>query len=93
MFIALAHSLPAFLGNAWLAPIESPVPPKSSSASHRAGDGSPVSHRTGSRVILRLDIANRDPDEFPDPGELRFDRSSAALVRSAGAVATKALHG
>jgi hypothetical protein len=40
-----------------------------------------------------LDIANRDPDEFPDPGELRFDRSSAALVRSAGAVATKALHG
>jgi len=58
------------------------------------------------RVILRLDIANRDPDEFPDPHTLRFDRRGPAhlafgagghgcvgalLIKSAATVATRAL--
>jgi hypothetical protein len=124
MFIALAHSLPALLGNAWLALFESPVEvtdlPKTIDQLLRVAGPAKAQFRQAiapvtirecqiardQRVILRLDIANRDPDEFPDPGELRFDRSSpahlafgnglhacvgAALVRSAAAVATKTL--
>jgi cytochrome P450 len=124
MFIALAHSLPAFLGNAWLALVESPVEvvdvPKAIDELLRLAGPAKAQFRQAiapvtirqchiareQRAILRLDVANRDPDEFPDPGEIRFDRSSpahlafgaglhacvgAALVRSAAAAATKAL--
>jgi len=124
MFIALAHSLPAFLGNAWLALAESPtaltdLPKAIDELLRLAGPAkaqfrqaiAPVTIREchiarEQRAILRLDVANRDPDEFPDPGEIRFDRSSpahlafgtgphacvgAAVVRSAAAAATKAL--
>ena len=124
MFIALAHSLPAFLGNAWFALLEYAVEvadmPKAMDELLRiAGPAkaqfrqaiAPVTIREcgiarDERAILRLDIANRDPDEFPAPHELRFDRRSpahlafgaglhacvgAALIRSAAAIATKAL--
>ena len=124
MFIALAHSLAAFLGNAWCALLESPaeiadIPKAMDELLRLAGPAkaqfrqaaAPVTIRDctiarDQRVILRLDIANRDPDEFPSPHELRFDRRSAphlafggglhacvgaALIRSAAAAATGAL--
>jgi cytochrome P450 len=131
MFVALAHSLPAFLGNAWLALLEQPagmadleqnpssLPKAIDELLRLAGPAkaqfrqavAPVTIRDctipkNGRVILRLDIANRDPDEFPDPLSLRFDRRNpghlalgtglhacigAALIKSAAAVATKAL--
>jgi cytochrome P450 len=58
------------------------------------------------RVILRLDLANRDPEQFADPDEFRFDRRSGShlafggglhacvagtLIQSASAAATAAL--
>jgi cytochrome P450 len=124
MFIALAHSLPAFLGNAWLALLDSHVEvadmPKAIDELLRLAGPAKAQFRQAiatvtirqchiareQRAILRLDIANRDPDEFSDPGEIRFGRSSpahlafgtglhacvgAALVRSAAGAATKAL--
>ena len=124
MFIELAHSLPAFLGNAWLALLESPLDvtdlPKAIEELLRIGGPGKGQFRQAAasltirecriarneHVILRLDIANRDPDEFPDPDRLRLDRPSpahlalgagvhacvgAALVRSAAAAATQAL--
>ncbi|HTX38267.1 MAG TPA: cytochrome P450 [Bryobacteraceae bacterium] len=131
MFIALAHSLPAFLGNAWLALAEHPAQwlrlrqeaallPKAidellrfagpAKAQFRqavakvALDGGTVSPQE--RVILRLDRANRDPERFPDPQELRIDGRTGdhvalgggvhaciggMLIRAAAAVATRAL--
>ncbi len=113
MFIALTHSLPAFLGNAWLALCEQPVeitdfPAAIEELLRFAGPAKAQfrARENGERVILRLDIANRDPERFPDPHILRFDgRASghlafgagphacvgAMLVRSAAIAATKAL--
>ena len=124
MFIALAHSLPAFLGNAWYALREQPVEIADYSKAmdellRFAGPAKAQFRQAGAnvrirdctiereqRVILRLDIANRDPDEFPDPHTLRFDRQGSPhlslgggihgcvgglLVKSAAAAATKAL--
>jgi cytochrome P450 len=124
MFIALAHSLPAFLGNAWLALLEHAAGPPDLPAGidellRFAGPAkaqfrqavAPVTIGDceilrGQRVILRLDIANRDPERFPDPHRLQFDGRAAghlafgagphaciggSLIKSAGAVATKAL--
>jgi cytochrome P450 len=60
----------------------------------------------GSRVILMLSVANRDPAQFPDPDRLDFGRGSpghlafgrgvhscsgAQLIRLAAAIATDAL--
>jgi len=124
MFIALAHSLPAFLGNAWLALLEQPAEiaglPKAIDELLRFAGPAKAQFRQAAapvtigdctiqqlqQVILRLDIANRDAGEFPAPHTLRFDRRTpghlafgtgphgcvgAALIRSAAAVATKAL--
>ncbi len=131
MFIALAHSLPAFLGNAWLALEEHPAEwarlrqeaallPKAidellrfagpAKAQFRQAaatvtlDGCTVAPQE--RVILRLDRANRDPERFPGPQELRIEGRAGdhlalgggvhaciggMLIRSAAAVATRAL--
>jgi cytochrome P450 len=124
MFIALAHSLPAFLGNAWFALLEYAVEvadmPKAMDELLRLAGPAKAQFRQAAApvtirnctiardqcAILRLDIANRDPDEFSAPHELRFDRRSpahlafgvglhacvgAALIKSAAAIATKAL--
>jgi len=131
MFIALAHSLPAFLGNAWMALAEHPVEtawlrsdprllPKAIDELLRlAGPARAQFRRTvaevtiggctipaQARVILRLDRANRDPEHFPDPDELRFNSRDgdhvafgagihacvgSTLVRWAAAAATHAL--
>jgi cytochrome P450 len=126
MFIALVHSLPAFLGNAWLALYQhfGEIPdfrdPKALDELLRFAGPARVQFRQAAaevtvrdcriqrdqRVILRLDIANRDPDRFPDPHKLQFDgRASghlafgtglhacigASLIKSAAAVATEAL--
>jgi hypothetical protein len=124
MFIALAHSLPAFLGNAWLALLEHPAEiadfPKAIDELLRFTGPAKAQFRQAAapvtigdcgipqngHAILRLDIANRDPDEFSAPHSLRFDRRSsghlafgtgphacvgAALIKSAAAAATKAL--
>ena len=124
MFIALAHSLPAFLGNAWLAMLEQPVEitdlPKAVDELLRFAGPAKAQFRQAvapvtigdctipqnGRSILRLDIANRDPEVFPDPHTLRFDRRGpshlafgtglhacvgAALIKSAAAAATNAL--
>lgn len=59
------------------------------------------------RVILMLDSANRDPEQFPEPDDLRFDREvgqlalggglhacvGGALVQCAAAKATRAILG
>jgi cytochrome P450 len=62
--------------------------------------------RQNQQVILRVDLANRDPEQFPQPDELQIEGRKgghlalgtgpnacvgAVLVRSAAAVATKAL--
>jgi cytochrome P450 len=111
MFVALAHTLPAFLGNAWLALAEHPVEIANTTLAIEellrfAGPAKAQfrARESGERVILRLDIANRDPSRFPDPHTLRFDGRAtghlafgagehacvgAALIRSAAAVATE----
>jgi cytochrome P450 len=124
MFIALAHSLPAFLGNAWLALLEQPAEivdmPKAIDELLRFAGPAKAQFRQAvapvtigdatiaqdQKVILRLDIGNRDPDEFPAPETLRFDRRAPAhlafgtgihacvgssLTKSAAVVATEAL--
>ena len=131
MFIALAHSLPGFLGNAWWALLEhpaelarlrqDPVPRAIEELSRFAGparaqfrqavatmpvDGGSI--RPQQRVILMLDRANRDPEQFPAPNELRLDRHDGGnlafgggthacvagmLIQSAAAMATEALIG
>jgi cytochrome P450 len=131
MFIALAHTLPCFLGAAWLALLQHParlaflrqepalLPKAVEELLRLAGPAraqfrqaianvtiSGCTIRQYQRVILMLDIANRDPEQFPDPSELQFDGRpgdhlalgtglhacvGAVLIRSAAAVATKAL--
>jgi cytochrome P450 len=131
MFIALAHSLPGFLGAAWLALLqhrdqlsrlrqEPALLPKAIDELLRFAGPARAQFRQAianvtingcaiqqdQRVILMLDIANRDPDRFPDPSDLQFDGRTAdhlafgiglhacvgaILIKSAAAVATKAL--
>jgi cytochrome P450 len=133
MFLALAHSLPGFLGNAWWALLEHPAEmarlrrdpgtmsraieellrfagPARAQFRHAVA-GVPVEGGTiqpQQRVILMLDRANRDPQQFPAPNELRLDRRDGGnlafgggthacvaglLIQSAAAVATEALIG
>jgi len=107
MFVALAHSLPALLGNLWLAFIEQPAemdellrlagPAKAQF--RRAADGVTIGDCSIERdqlVILRLDIANHDPDRTPNCGHLAFGAGlhscvGATLVKSTAAIATNAL--
>lgn len=131
MFIALAHSLPAFLGSAWFALLErqaelSAVRQNPSlfpramdellrlagiakAQFRRAVDSVTVGDWTiqrDQRAILRLDIANRDPDRFPEPSQLHFEGRGpghlafgtglhacvgSTLIRSAAILATGAL--
>jgi hypothetical protein len=131
MFIALAHSLAAFLGNAWLALLAHPaelcslrqepslLPGAIDELQRFAGPAkaqfrqaaAPVKIHgctipRGRQVILRLDIANRDADEFPGPDRLQFDGRAtghlafgsglhacvgAVLIKSAASAATRAL--
>jgi cytochrome P450 len=107
MFVALAHSLPALLGNLWLAMIEAPA--DIDELLRRAGPAKAQFRRAIAPVtigscsierdqlaILRLDIANHDPDRPPNSGHLAFGAGlhscvGAALVKSAAVIATKAL--
>jgi cytochrome P450 len=131
MFIALAHSLPSFLGAAWLALLQHPAqmaglrqkPALLGGAIDEllrfAGPGKAqfrqavadvtingCNIRQRERVMLMLDIANRDPEHFSDPGELQFEGRTGdhlafgaglhacvagTLIRSAAAVATRTL--
>jgi hypothetical protein len=131
MFIALTHSLAAFLGNAWLALLERPpelsdlrqdlslLPRAIDELSRFAGPAKAQFRQAAApvtihgcameqdrHVILRLDIANRDADRFPNPDKLQFDGRStghlafgtglhacvaASLIKSAAAAATGAL--
>jgi cytochrome P450 len=131
MFVALAHSLPAFLGNAWLALLENPaamaslrqdaalLPKVIDELLRLAGPARAQFRRAvatttiaGCEIapqqwaIVRLDVANRDPGQFPDPDNFRFDRRSgshlafgggvhacvaATLIQSAAAAATQAV--
>lgn len=126
MFIALAHSLPAFLGMAWWALLEHrgeltqfELPTAMAELLRFAGPARAQFRQAveataiggleispGQRVILMLDSANRDPEEFTAPNELRLDRNEgghlafggglhgcvgAALVETAATAATKAL--
>jgi cytochrome P450 len=133
MFIALAHSLPAFLGCAWLALLQHPAAisnlrqdpallPKAIDELLRLAGPAKAQFRQAvsavaipggtiqphQHVILMLDAANRDAEQFPNPDELQFDRRSgghlafgtglhacvaAGLIKSAAAAATQALIG
>jgi cytochrome P450 len=105
MFAALAHSLPALLGNLWLALLEQPAEMEEllriagpAKAQFRQAVG-PVTIgectiERDQHLILRLDIANADAD--PAAGHLAFGTGlhacvGAALVKSAAVIATKAL--
>ncbi len=101
-FAALCHTLPAFLGNAWLAMLKHPVemarlkanpallPDAIEELLRFAGPAAVQFRRaaapvefggtrldTGARVMLCLAEANRDPDVFPDPDRLQFERRAA----------------
>lgn len=130
MFVALCHSLPAFLGCAWQTLLEHPAvmahlraepallpqaieellrlagPARAQfrqAAAEVAMEGCAI--RPSDRAVLRLDLANRDGDHFPDPNEFLFGRSgehlafggglhacvAGMLIRSAAAVATRTL--
>ena len=130
MFVALAHSLPAFLGNAWLALLEHPAELTRLRSDHgllpaameellRIAGPAKVQFRQsatpvtlgahlipqGCQVLLRIDLANRDPEIFPEPNRLQLGRTArhlsfgsgdhacvgASLVRSAALAATAAL--
>jgi len=86
-FVALAVSLPAFLGNAWLALLENPAQfewiaePTAIDELLRFAGPSLRQLRTGAdgeRVELRLAEANRDPDQFEHPDQLNLRRRDAA---------------
>jgi len=133
MFIALAHSLPAFLGNAWFALLEHPAElaelrqepsllPNAIDELLRFAGPAKAQFRQATapvtiggcaieaqrQVVLRLDIANRDPEQFPDPDRLQFARRApahlalgtgihacvgATLIKLAAAAATRPLIG
>jgi len=86
-FVALAVSLPAFLGNAWLALLENPAQfewiaePTAIDELLRFAGPSLRQLRTGAsgeRVELRLAEANRDPEQFGQPDRLNLRRRDAA---------------
>ena len=93
-FAALCHTLPAFLGNAWLALLEHPsemsrlatnpdlLPGAIEELLRFAGPSFAVYRPTsdGGRAMIRLADANRDPDVFPDPHRLRLDRRPTGHV-------------
>jgi cytochrome P450 len=131
MFIALAHSLPGFLGAAWVVLLQHPstisrlkqepgLYPSAidellrltgpAKAQFRQATGAATVNECSitqdQRVLLRLDLANRDPEQFPQPDEFQFEGRAAShlafgtglhacvaamLIRSAASVATKAL--
>jgi cytochrome P450 len=130
-FVAITHTLPAFLGSAWLALLERPdalarlradsslLGPAVEELLRLAGPSRAVFRRAaaaaeigavriaeGSRVVLLLAAANRDPARFDDPDRLSFDRadpahlafsrgahfcSGAAFIRAAVAAVTRTL--
>ncbi|HEY3742845.1 MAG TPA: hypothetical protein VGL53_23525 [Bryobacteraceae bacterium] len=85
-FVALAVSLPAFLGNAWLALLEN------RDQLEWLGERTAIDEllrfagpslrqyrmRDNERIELRLAEANRDADEFADPDRLDLRRSNAS---------------
>jgi cytochrome P450 len=93
-FAALCHTLPAFLGNAWLALLEhpeemaKPVSPDAIEELLRFAGPSTAVFRYGAggeRITLRLADANRDPGTFPEPDRLKLDRRpSGHLAFGAG---------
>ena len=105
MFVALAHSLPALLGNVWWARLERAaeidellrIAGPAKAQFRQAVAPVTIGGRTIERdqhVILRLDIANTDAD--PTASHLAFGSGlhacvGAALVKSAAGIATKAL--
>jgi cytochrome P450 len=89
MFIALAHSLPAFLGNAWLALAESPsaltdLPRAIDELLRLAGPAKAQFRQAIAPVKIRECHVARDQrvilrlDIANRPGQIRFDRSSPA---------------
>lgn len=101
-FAALCHTLPAFLGNAWLAMLQHPMEmarlkanpallPDAIEELFRFAGPAAVQFRRaagpvefggtrlgqGAKVMLCLAEANRDPDVFPDPDRLQFERRPA----------------
>jgi cytochrome P450 len=91
-FAALCHTLPAFLGNSWLALLNHPMEMAALEANPEilpeaieellrfAGPSTAVfrNYGDGVRVTLRLADANRDPEVFAGPNQLKFDRRRAA---------------
>jgi cytochrome P450 len=115
MFVALVHTLPALLGNAWRVLAEHPAAiaslPQAIEELLRAAGPAKAQFRQATapvtigectiqkdqHVILRLDLANNDPEGCAS-GHLAFGAGAhacvgAALVRSAATIATKALFG
>jgi cytochrome P450 len=110
-FVAITHTLPAFLGSAWLTLMQQPdalarlrnekglLGAAVEELLRLAGPSRAVFRRAavdteiggarvaqGSRVVLLLAAANRDPARFDDPDRLSFDRRDAAhLAFSRGA--------
>ena len=91
-FVALAVSLPAFLGNAWLALLGNRAelqwigdPRAIDELLRFAGPSlTQVRVRGGERVELRLAEANRDPGEFHDPDRLDLRRDASGHVAFGG---------
>jgi cytochrome P450 len=85
-FVALAVSMPAFLGNAWLALLENPAELEwiaergAIDELLRFAGPSLTQYRLldGQRIELRLAEANRDPGEFADPDRLDLRRQNAS---------------
>ena len=84
-FVALAVSMPAFLGNAWLALLQNPnqfdwISERNAIDELLRFAGPSIKQirlRESERIELRLAEANRDPDQFPDPGRLDLRRDAA----------------
>ncbi len=93
-FAALCHILPAFLGNACCALLTHPVemarlvakpeilPDAIEELLRFAGPSVAVFRQSanGQRIKLELAKANRDPDVFPAPARLQFNRRGAGHV-------------
>jgi cytochrome P450 len=131
MFIALANSLPCFLGNAWLTLLQNPdvlsrlrrnpaLLPKAVDELLRLSGPARAQFREaasaieiagcaierGQRLVLVIESANVDPEQFEHPTELHIDRTpgvhlalgigphtclGATLIRTAAFVATRSL--
>jgi hypothetical protein len=85
-FVALTQTLPAFLGNAWLALLQHPselellaatpelLPTAMEELLRFAGPSQEVYR---GEIVLRLADANCDPAKFPDPDRLDLRRNAA----------------